>query len=107
MRLRMLMNNEEIRKQVGPHIDKKAAFELGRSLVNGFKTYLTSDQVPEQIPNGVAAKGIAHGAAFTLAMCANKHGKHISDDMRVTFLAYFDDMYRQYMKKMISDEDLK
>ena len=94
---------KEIRKQVGPHIDKKAASELGKSLIDGFKTYLKSDQAPETVPNGVAAKGIAHAAAFTLAICANRHGRYVSDSMKITFLAYFDDMYKQYMRMMIED----
>jgi hypothetical protein len=103
----MMSDYKEIRKQVGPHIDKKAAHELGKSLIDGFKTYLKSDQAPETVPNGVAAKGIAHGAAFILAMCANRHGLHVSEDMKITFLAYFDDMYKQYMRRMIDMEDSK
>ena len=105
------MNNKddykEIRKQVEPYIDKKEAHQLGNSLIEGFKVYLTRERAPEEIPNGIAAKGIAHGAAFTLAICAARHGRHISNDMKVTFLAYFDWMYDHYTKKMIEDEDLK
>ena len=112
MRLRMQMSSnsnygdyKEIRRRVEPHIDKKEAFELGRSLIEGFKIYMKSDQAPETVPNGVAAKGIAHAAAFTLAMCANRHGKFVSDNMKVTFLAYFDWMYDHYTKKMIAEGD--
>jgi hypothetical protein len=94
-----------IRKKVDEHIDKKAAKELGKSLIDGFKVYMTSENAPEKIGNGVAAKGTADGAAFVLATCASLHGRFTVDDMKVTFLAYFDRMYDYYVKCLAKEEE--
>jgi hypothetical protein len=102
------MNNyEDIIKKVDHVIDRKAATEIGQSLIDGFKGYMLSDNVPDEINTGAASKGIASAAAYTLAICASQHSPHTSNDMKVTFLAYFDRMYEQNLKRLIQKEGLK
>jgi hypothetical protein len=94
-----------IRKQADEHIDKEAAKVVGKSLIDGFKAYMSGENAPEKLHNGVAAKGIANGSAFVLAVCASHHGRYTSEDMKVMFLAYFDRMYDYYIKCLVLGED--